>query len=60
MKTTKIRIEPISEKEALKRDKRALDFLTEKARVHENFYSGNYRETLDEVKHSINSINAVI
>jgi hypothetical protein len=52
----KIRIEPITSEEALQRDKRLIEFLTDNDRLNESSWAGNYRRHLDEVNESVTSI----
>jgi len=52
----KIRIEPITSEEALQRDKRLIEFLTDNDRLNESAWAGNYSRHLDEVNESVTSI----
>lgn len=56
MEVVKIRIEPITPKEAIERDERLLEFLTDEKRIQENSWASNYRHNLDEANDIINEI----
>jgi hypothetical protein len=56
MEKVKIRIEAITPKEAIQRDARLLEFLTDDKRIKENSWAGNYRMSLNQVNQSIYEI----
>ncbi len=55
MEKVKIRIEPITRKEALQRDQRLTEFFIQDDRLKETPEHGNYRHSIIQAKNSIDS-----
>ncbi len=59
MEKVKVRIEPITAKEAAQRDDRLLEFLTDDNRIQENSWAGNYRSSLSQAKQLNNELKGM-